>query len=197
MIEGLAESLGGTGLAPQHVAHHMGRFERTFESMKPWLPAQVENFLDIGCGLGGVAIHVARHYPGAVAHLIDGAGEIGKWTSYREDGKPWADVRVAVRLFRKHCPAAEVLAHPPLDSAVVPPCELVYSNCSWGHHYPIDTYLGLAGRVLKPGGRLIVDLRLGRVGEYGAAQLEAHGFTLVWTIAAEGKKYARTVWERE
>ena len=84
-------------------------------------------------------------------------------------------------------------AWPPDPRAAVPPCELVYSNCSWGHHYEIETYLELVLRVLKPGGTLIVDLRIGEVGAHGRSVLIRH-FKPDAILATSGKKYLRTVW---
>ena len=190
----LTRSLESVGLSAFHAAHHVERYRRTFETMLPWLPEQgtVTRFLDIGCGYGGVAMWMARRYPGAVAHLIDGDGS-EKWVGYREDGQAWSDVRLAARLFAKHCPGREVHAHPP-DPAQTIPCELIWSNVSWGHHYPIETYLDLALRSLRPNGTLIVDLRLGEVGAHGEEVLARH--FLRKGAAHTGKKYTRTVWRR-
>ena len=195
MIARLADSLRETGLADMHATHHAERYRRTFETMLPWLPEQgaVAHFLDIGCGYGGVAMWMARRYPDAVAHLIDGDGS-EKWVGYRADGQAWSDVRLAARLFAKHCPGREVHAHRPDDPSQTIPCELIWSNVSWGHHYPIETYLDLVLRSLKAGGTLIVDLRIGDVGEHGEEVLSRH-FQRKGTAHA-GKKYTRTVWRR-
>ena len=172
-------------------AHQDNRFERTYLAMRPWLPEGVRDFLDIGCGRGVIAIWVARHYRTATAHLIDGVDERSHQV-WHTDGVPWRDVNIALRAFAKHCPEIAVKAWPP-DPALTIPCELIYSNCSWGHHYPIETYLGLVHRSLKPGGTLIVDLRLGAPAEHGQALLDRH-FNRAGTIESPGKKYLRTVW---
>ena len=182
-----------TGTSVEQAERRLGRYELTFQSMRPWLPTGlVLNFLDIGCGTGGVAMLVTHHYPGATAHLMDGDAA-GEKFSYRADGKPWADVGMALGLFSKYLPGRAVRAWPPDPEAKVPPCDLIYSNCSWGHHYPISTYLGLACRSLRPGGTLIVDLRIGPLGEAGRTALARH-FEPVATIDQHGKKYQRTVW---
>jgi len=38
--------------------------------------------------------------------------------------------------------------------------DIVYSHMSWGFHYPVNTYGEAVYRVLKPGGRLILTLRV-------------------------------------
>ena len=192
MIARLADSLRETGLSDLHATHHAGRYEHTFQTMLPWLPPAVRDFLDIGCGYGGVAMWMARHYPDAIAHLIDGDGS-DKWVGYRADGQAWSDVKLAARLFEKHCPGREVHAHQP-DPAQTIPCELIWSNVSWGHHYQIETYLDLVLRSLRSGGTLIVDLRIGEVGAHGEDVLARH-FIRKGT-AHTGKKYTRTVWAR-
>lgn len=173
------------------VEHEPGRFERTFNAMKPWLPASVKDFLDIGCGRGAIAVYVARHYRTATAHLMDGDHEEPP-QSWRTDGVAWRDIKGALQAFATDCPGIPVKAWPP-DPALTIPCELIYSNCSWGHHYPIETYLDLVTRSLKPGGTLIVDLRRGEHAEHGEAVL-AGRFTRRGTIESPGKKYLRTVW---
>jgi len=186
------ELAAGTSTTVEQAERRISRYERTFRSIRPWLPpGLVLNFLDIGCGTGGVAMRVAGHYPNATAHLIDGDAW-GEKFSYRPDGRPWADVKLALKLWAKYLPNRAVRAWPP-DPALTIPCELIYSNCSWGHHYAIETYLGLARRSLQPGGTLIVDLRVGNIGEHGRKALGAY-FAHVADIEVGQKKYARTVW---
>lgn len=180
-----------TGTTVEQARQRIKRYGRTFLSMRPFLPETCADFLDIGCGIGGVAMLVARHYPTATAHLIDGEAE-GERYSYRPDGKPWASVGVALRLFAGHMPGRTVRAWPP-DPALTVPCELIYSNCSWGHHFAIDTYLGLARRSLRPSGILITDLRRREIGEHGRDALRTC-FEHVADIPEAGKKYVRTVW---
>ena len=175
------------------IEHVEGRYERTFNSMKPWLPEACADFLDIGCGTGAIAMWVARHYRAATAHLIDGDTDRPP-QSWRTDGVPWRDVRVALQGFAKHCPGIRVRGWAP-DPGLTIPCELIYSNCSWGHHYPIETYLDLADRSLKRGGTLIVDLRIGEHADHGESVL-SRCFERAGTIDAPGKKYRRTVWRR-
>lgn len=181
-----------TGTTLEQAEARVNRYERTFRSMKPWLPAgEVKAFLDIGCGLGVVAMWVAHHYPCATAHLIEGTSD-GEKFSYRPDGKPWADVKQALGLWARHCPSRAVNAWPP-DPGLTIPCELIYSICSWGHHYAIETYLDLVRRSLRAGGRLIIDLRAGRVGEQGREALAKY-FRFATDIQVGKKKYMRTVW---
>lgn len=170
------------------------RYLETFNSMLPWLPRPCVDFLDIGCGLGGVAMQVSAHYGyKATAHLIDAEGPRDKWVGWHDDGEAYADVNVALALFAQHAPAAPVKAWPPNDRANIPPCDLIYSNVSWGHHYPIDTYLGLVRRCLTQAGILIVDLRKDD-GHSGAMMLQRYFHQCAYINPGAPKKYLRTVW---
>ena len=191
-----AEALArASGIGIEQAERRVGRYEQTFLSMKPWLPpGLVRDFLDIGCGISGIAVFVAQHYGGrAVAHLLDGNGAGEKWGGFRKDGRPWNDVGQAARIFRALYPGA-VCADwgPEPECRLIPPCELVYSICAWGHHFPIEMYVDMVHRVLRPGGRLIVDLRREHA-ERGREELH-QDFDWVADIPSEGKKYIRTVW---
>ena len=168
------------------------RWRRTFAGMRPWLPERAGAFVDIGCGSGGIAALVAKHYGNATAHLIDSTELRPKWAGYREGGEAWDDVETAAALVRAHCPGVECRAWPP-DPALTIPADLIYSICSWGHHYQIETYLALAVRSLRPGGILIVDLR-NVLTEHGSAVL-SESFVSIGTVPnLTPKKYVRTVW---
>lgn len=179
------------GFDAERARLHVERYERTVAAMRPWLPEIVGRFLDIGSGTGGIAAMISGVYPYAEVNLIDGESAEQSWTSFRPDGAPWAAVEEAKQLVKAVRPSAAVYAYsPPIIE--LPACGLIYSICSWGHHYPIETYLELVRRSLKPGGTLIVDLRKGRVGAHGREMLGQH-FLFTANIG-EGKKYDRTVW---
>lgn len=188
-----------TGTSVEQAEARTTRSRRHYEMMRPWLPERCDAFLDIGCGLGGIAAWVAHHYPLAMAHLLDGAAPAEKWGGYRDDGQPWADVHFAGQLFARHCPGRVAVAWTPESVAREgfreQRFELVYSNCSWGHHYSIDTYIAPVARSMANGATLIVDLRVGDIGERGALLLRRH-FAPVNEEVYVGKKYRRSVWRR-
>lgn len=178
-------------------AVHLGRFERDYEGMKPYLPAECKAFLDIGCGSGRVAEHLCRHYGGKpIVHLLDGdqrVEPVGKeQVGFETSTHPWNDRSVAIKHVQSYFPLATVVGHPP-DPDLTIPVDLIVSTLSWGHHYGVDRYLGLALRSLRPGGRLILDVR-SETG--GLKQLTSGGFRLIATLPEKTVKCRRHVLER-
>lgn len=187
-----------TGTSIDQAEARMTRSRRHYEMMLPWLPERCAAFLDIGCGLGGIAAWIACHYGEAVAHLLDGGAEAEKWGGYRERGQPWASVHFAAELFARHCPGRRAVVWTPeqvaRDGFGAERFDLVYSTCSWGHHYGVATYLQSVEAAMPPRAVLIIDLRLGEIGAAGEALLRER-FALV-NSAVAGKKYRRTIWSK-
>ena len=169
------------------------RATEAFPPIKPWLPAKVEALLDIGCGLGGIDIYLARHYDPVTVHLMDGDGKIeNRAVGFLQGTQAWADVRVAEDLVRDNVPASCVVVSHVADPSLTLPVDLIVSLKSWAHHYPAKVYMGLAKRSLRPGGRIIVDVRKNTDGE---AAFNKAGFKRVGRVA-ENKKCERLVFER-
>jgi SAM-dependent methyltransferase len=180
----------------------LSRFTRDMEGMGPWLPARIDSFLDIGCGSGRLAVLLAQHYGGAVdVHLIDGDRRVEAFgkeqVGYAPTTPPWNDRAAAAELVRAKVPAARVFDYPP-DPRLTIPVDLIVSTKSWGHHYGADVYLGLARRSLRPGGRIIMDLRDSthdpRAGD-GLGVMKAGGFRVVVELERTTVKTCRTVLE--
>lgn len=181
-----------TGSSVEQALFRLARYHNTFDSMQPWIATlTVKSFLDIGCGLGGVAAHVARYFPRADIHLLDGDA-LGVRAVYSDKTVPWADVNVAVKVVRAINPQRRIFGWRPSDVEKIPPCNFIYSNCSWGHHYSIETYLQLVSSLLAKDGVLIVDLRKGGIGIQGSVLLSSR-FKKVFEMD-DGKKYIRTIW---
>jgi hypothetical protein len=144
------------------------------------LPEHVRSILDIGCGHQPLlTLEIARHYGGEVEiHLMDGDGvrfagpkaETKAYTGYRRKMRAWNDVSLGLRYLQSELPNCACHAHLP-DPGLTVPCDLLLSRRSWGFHYPVTTYLGLADRSLRPGGRIVVDLRVGK--RIGTRSLDA------------------------
>lgn len=141
--------------------------ERDYETICDWLPEQCGAFLDVGCGLGALALRVGIHYWRAAVNVIDGSEQLDhRKGGYHGGGlQAYRDRRLAVQLIEANLPSDRVVADYGPDPDLTIPVDLIVSTKSWGHHYPVETYLGLALRSLRPGGRIIVDLRRNRGGE--------------------------------
>ena len=132
-----------------------------YEQLAPHLPETVKTVLDIGCGWGGHALYLAKHYgPDTQINLIEGTKTIPKpHSGFREDTQPYRNGTLAVRMLGQNDVHAKLYPVNNKTQGLTIPSDLVVSFCSWGHHYPIATYLPLVKRSLKPGGHLLVDLR--------------------------------------
>lgn len=147
-----------------------------YEKLKSWLPLECMATLDIGCGLGGIDIELARQAGTGIIHLIDGDGTGQRKNGLQKSDKPWGRVDLAHDfVLANTSPTVRVRGYMPWNiPALVVDC--IISLKSWGHHYPIDTYTDLAQRVLLPGGRIITDIRFGTG---GAKFLRRRGFELI------------------
>jgi hypothetical protein len=140
------------------------RIEQECERLVPFLPARVSSILDIGCGNHPlIDIWLSRYYSNPLTiHLIDGDKQIrprGKeQVNFRQQTIPWRDRNAAIAMLHREVAGCAVYGHPP-DPGLTIPCDLIVSRRSWGHHYPISTYIDLADRSLREGGRIIVDIR--------------------------------------
>ena len=132
-----------------------------------------QRLLDIGCGQAFTTVLLAVELQLQMLYLMDGneAKRVVGHNGYHNNGtKPWCDIRYA----DKNARAANIsfgLLKP--DPTVTPTVDAIISLLSWGHHYPVSTYIDLAKRSLKVNDVLILDLRRGRG---GLEEMIMHGF---------------------
>lgn len=155
-----------------------------YGEIAPYLPAKLESILDIGCGPAWVDVFIANSRRGVrVVHLMDGERDgYPKLHGFHPASQPWWTVHAGARRVRERT-RAKVQTHAP-DPALTVPVDVIISLKSWCHHYPAEHYLALARRSLKPGGRLIVDVRNGTD---GAKVLAKRGFQEVWAGGRSSK----------
>lgn len=181
------------------------RFDKYAERMKyehasivDWLPNQCYSVLDIGCGLGGIDIELARKSGTGITHLLDGDGTGERKNGLKDAGKPWGDVFIAHDFVRANVsPSHMISTHYPWH-AFLDKVDLIVSIRSWAHHYPAETYIELAKTALLPGGRVIVDVRHPRKGDtkHGTQVFEEQGFRFLG-VCAVGPKCSRIVYDRK
>lgn len=137
----------------------------------PWLPDGCAATLDLGCGVGGMSVHLWRLYgPDVKLYLLD-VDRVDPVVVYghRPAGRPEAYNSRAATLDllavngvpegrAEYLTVDERFAIALPDGAV----DLVVSLLAWGYHWPAATYLPEVRRVLRPGGRVIFDLRRGQ-----------------------------------
>jgi SAM-dependent methyltransferase len=133
---------------------------RDYEMIRPHLPARAAATLDIGSGMAGIDVLLWRHYGDPVVNLLDGTGQTEVRVLFQQSMSPYNSMSVARRLLEANgVPAERIVEWPPDPALSLPPCDLVVSLLSWGFHFPVATYLPLVERCLRPGGRVILDVR--------------------------------------
>lgn len=173
---------------------YRARVLRDFETIKPWLPKSVSRIVDIGCGLAGVDVHLARETKARSVVLIDGDGTGSRKMGFVDNTRAWSDVEIGAELVEANLPGISIygFAEGNIKKSTWLWCDLLISLKSWCHHYPAETYLGLVQRSLEFHGRMILDIR---TGTNGLAVLEAGGFRSIG-IAYSTAKADRHVFER-
>lgn len=119
--------------------------------------------LDIGSGSSIVDMILYQYYDcKASMYLLDGStlkdDEGGHSSLHHRDFKPfnkWDPVVDAIRTNKYKSDNFKVLTTTQ-DWPSHMTCDLILSNCSWGLHYPIETYWEKVKSALKPGGYLVI-----------------------------------------
>jgi SAM-dependent methyltransferase len=169
---------------------------REYLDIRPHLPPRAVAILDIGCGIGGIDVLLHRHYGTPRLYLADrnrtsnqihyGFAEKGAfYNSFDATRRVLLANGVPEPALRFREVGEECRLDVPED------LDLVISLISWGFHYPVAMYAEQVHVLLRPGGRVILDVRKGTDGR---AEMEAR-FRLV-TVISETAKKERLVAER-
>ncbi len=151
-----------------------------YAALRDHLPPRIDgiapNIMDIGCGLGFYDILVLERYNfNASITLVDRTTKVNTPSAYSHD-----------RVFEYHNDSSTFGFYSSLECAVdtlvrngakrenvhalsasraalaaLPheTFDMIFSMMSWGFHYPVSTYADIVSRLLKPGGRLVLDVR--------------------------------------
>lgn len=138
-----------------------------FENIQPHLPELCGAILDVGSGLGGIDVLLARHYAGKHAWpllaLLDGDEDEPKVTRH---GETFNDMTVARDFLKANGVDNPVQGIVPAHAHEGPGCrkfgepfDLVVSFNSWCFHYPPAEYLQFVVGHSYPATTLILDVR--------------------------------------
>lgn len=167
----------------------MRNAERHFEEMKPFLPTDAPEMLDIGCGPAHLTLLIAKHVGAKRLTVVDGTGVSREKSGYHTQTTPWGDVEMAKLYLETNLPDVSITALQPETFKGFdwkPTVDLVVSTKSWGHHYPIGEYLRVVSKLIRQGGTLVVDLRK-RPKTTGLEELILAGFSDPVKISATEK----------
>jgi SAM-dependent methyltransferase len=129
--------------------------EELLKELKP------KRIADIGCGYGFFDLFAAKSLKAQVV-LIDLEQNEHRHFGFKDEGAAYSSLKVARQLLMANeVPAKNFECVNPRDTspATIKPVDLVVSFLSCGFHCPVDTYLPMLDKALKPGGSAIFDLR--------------------------------------
>lgn len=194
-VSSLVEYMGvSDGFNEATIPAFEAKAERDFGTIKNWILPSYRSVLDIGSGLGGVDILIAKRTKISVINIIDGDGTNNKKTSFHENTKAWFDRKLGKDLITSNVPYNAIVIDFPPDPSLTIRTDLIISLKSWGHHYPVGMYIDLVKRSLRPGGRVVMDIRWTRGN--GEQVMKDNGFR--WLAKTyDTIKCGRMVFERD
>jgi SAM-dependent methyltransferase len=145
-------------------ARAAGVIAADYAALRPVLaeapPARVA---DIGCGYGLFGLFLARDFAADLL-LIDIETNDRRHFGFQDQRAAHASLAVARALLQANGVAAGRIAtlNPgKTDVTRAGQVDLAVSFLSCGFHYPVDSYIPFFKQCVKPGGRIILDLRAG------------------------------------
>lgn len=152
--------------------------ERIFDHMRGFLPKSADSVLDVGGGLGGMALRLSQHYGEATKVIVyDRDGDEGSkvgWHEKAEEFGPYNSLALTEEFLKmRGCTRLEVV-NADLEPLSAGPHNVVVSLLSMGFHYPVSAYLNQIYAALAPGGVLMFDVRRGTSEELEATRVFGH-----------------------
>lgn len=145
--------------------------EQEYKGIAPFLSDQCESWLDIGCGIGGIDYFLWRHF--TQDENSSNRPEIYLLDRSQTEQKVWYGFKNSSAFYNSFEATKSFLVDNGIDAdrintrnatddnkiEIEQELDLVISLISWGFHYSVETYLDRVHQLLKPGGRLIIDVR--------------------------------------
>lgn len=168
-----------------------------FNNIKSYLPYKAIKILDIGAGMGGIDLLIAKYYNYSTdIFLLDKEGMSDKIVAgFHSNQINFSHYNsfslVKDFLVGNGVPISKIhtidISNESFPQKIY--FDLIISFLSWGFHYPVDTYIEDVYQSLHKNGILIIDIRKGTHGE---KMLEEY-FGMKPICIAKGKKYYRFV----
>jgi len=120
-------------------------FRREIEAIKDYLPKNVENIMDIGCGLGIINIYLNQIYNNQPNFFLLDKNRIDKEIKYgfSSEYESYNDLNQTKNLLLNNNINCLHTIDVEKDIKIENKIDLVISLKSMGYHYPIDEYLKL------------------------------------------------------
>lgn len=160
-----------------------------YKLFKDYLPKDLHRVLDIGCGLGYIDVVISDHNPDLSFYMFDAAssgdGKVYLFYNNLELTREFLTLNdipnERITLIDATSTGIEQAKNQNPDVLKgLPPIDLVVSTYAWGWHSRIPKFIAEVSEVLRPGGRVIIEVK-GDVGENhhqdNLETIKAHGFT--------------------
>ena len=121
------------------VKEFIADIENDFNQIKPFLPAEALDILDIGCGVGGIDVLLAKFYGCPMLDLLDSNIETPLYYGYKKEAACYNSFEATADLMESNGIFAFNLIDKN-DGVPEKEYDIVISLLSMGYHYPIDTY---------------------------------------------------------
>ena len=148
-------------------------FRREIEAIKDYLPKNVENIMDIGCGLGIINIYLNQIYNNQPNFFLLDKNRIDKEIKYgfSSEYESYNDLNQTKNLLLNNNINSLHTIDVEKDIKIENKIDLVISLKSMGYHYPIDQYLKLFRTCCDYNTCFIFDVS---EGYYNASLLKKH-----------------------
>ncbi len=160
-----------------------------YEELRPILAkAPPRAGTDIGCGYALIDLFLAQDFDCAMT-LIDLEQTNERHFGFQPTGSAYSDLATAAAFLQSNgiAPSRITTINPERDSvADIRDQDLVMSLISCGFHYPWTTYESFFRDAVKPGGRIILDLRR-KTAEKTIAEMSSLGSTEELSAGASQK----------
>ena len=140
--------------------------QKEYNIIKDYLPGNCKTVLDIGCGIAGIDVFINKHFLSSNLQffLLDKTQrEESMYYDYNKRAAFYNSLFVAKNVLINNNINEEnihlIEATSDNDIDINQNADLIISLISWGFHYPVDTYLEKADKILNVKGRIILDIR--------------------------------------
>lgn len=132
-----------------------------FAGIRPYLPERCNLVIDIGGGMGGIDILIARHYPsrwGPLVRILDGVADKPVMSLHRET---FSNTIAAEQFLRTNGVSRRTFLSPMSAKTEATPAkaDLIISLGAWCFHLPPEEYMSYVMKACQPGTVLILDVR--------------------------------------
>ena len=141
-------------------------FKNEFETIEKYLPLNINNVLDIGCGLGIINIFFNKRYKNNLKFFMLDKDKIDISIKYgfNEHYESYNDLRETKNLLIKNNINEEQIVIQNVESEIyiIDKIDLVISLKSMGYHYPLEKYLNLFKKNCHKNTVFIFDVTTGK-----------------------------------